>query len=1253
MPSNPETCIRMRAFVALVFLASICRGGAAPAIEWASQAGARFVPVQAPVAGKPGFTPVASPSTGVTFTNHLPAERHYANQILLNGSGVAAGDVDGDGGCDLFFAGLGGGSRLYRNLGGWKFREATTESGLGACAKLDATGAVFGDLDGDGDLDLLVNSVGQGTLLFRNDGRGKFSAPETSELLNPGRCGSSLALADIDGDGALDLYVVNYRTTTIRDQPNARFTMKTVDGRPAPETFGGRPLTSPELTNRFAFHYRPKPGGGGSVFHDELGEPDAIFRNQGGGRFSAFGFDGGAFLDEQGVSVAHPPLDWGLSVMIRDFNGDGAPDIYVCNDFATPDRFWLGDGKGRFRSAPSEALRQTSLSTMAIDVADINRDGFDDFFTADMLSREHWRRLVQRNEPNPNMHLFVDVVRQPQAPRNTLQLGRGDGTFAEVAQLAGLEAAEWGWSSIFLDVDLDGFEDLLVANGFERDYMNMDAHRKVMETRMRGGPRLPPAEFQRSNGLYPRLNTANVAFRNLGDLHFSDVSREWGFDVHAVSQGMCLADLDNDGDLDVVINNSNDTATLLRNDSSAPRVAVRLKGRAPNTRGIGAKIKLLGGPVPVQSQEMICGGRYLSGDDSMRVFAAGVSTNRMTIEVTWRSGARSTITNILANHVYEIDEAASNRPVSPPSPTTAPQFKDVSSLLAHSHAQDFFDDFARQPLLPNKLSTAGPGASWFDADGDGWDDLIIGGGRGGQMAVFRNDGRGGFKRLTGPDLDAPLARAQTAVLGWRKADDRTSLIAGSSNYEDGQTNGSVARQYELWDRIRIVDRLPGAASGTGPMALADVNGDGQPDLFVGGRCRPGRWPEAASSLLFRQDQGQWSLDADNNRQLADIGLVSGAVFSDIDGDGAADLVLAGEWGPIRILRNDGGRLTDATKELGLDGFKGWWNGVSAGDFDGDGRMDLVASNWGRNTKYERFRSRPLRLHFGDFNKDGSVGILESWYDEAQQNYVPILNVWTMSRSMPWLLERFPNYESFSRSSVGKALGERGQGTGVLEANWLDTTVFLNRGGRFEARPLPVEAQMTPAFAVCVADFDGDGSEDVFLSQNFFGVRTETSRYDAGRGLLLRGNGRGDFEPVAGDPSGLLVSGEQRGAAVSDYDGDGRADLVVTQAGGETRLFRNDTGKPGLRVRLQGAVGNRSGVGAVMRLKFGETLGPAREIHAGSGYWSQDSAVQVMAGSESPTGIWVRWPGGRVTELALPANSAEVILDHSGGVKKLR
>ena len=482
-----------------------------PVSTWENATGFRRAKLQPLGAGKDGFTLLAADRTGISFTNGLVEHRALASQILPSGSGVAAGDVDGDGRCDLYFCGLKTGNRLYRNLGDLKFEDITEQARVG-CPTLDATGAVLADIDGDGDLDLLVNSVGGGTHIFLNDGHGHFT--EAKEVLNLGLGGMSLAMADYDGDGWLDLYVANYRATTIADQPELRFNLRTVEGRLIVAGINGRPLTDPEWTNRFRFHISESGEGKAKFSHEELGEADGLYRNLGGGRFERVPWTGGAFLGEDGKPLASAPLDWGLSVMFRDLNGDGKPDLYVCNDFNTPDRIWLNDGQGRFRAAPQLAVRQTPMSSMAVDVADLNRDGLDDLFVGDMLSREHRRRLVQRTNLRPEVLPLGAIENRPQYSRNMVYLNRGDGTYAEIAQYCGLEASEWSWTPIFLDVDLDGYEDLLIANGFVRDNMNVDA----MEAAQRAGIALrgsADATIQ-TRRLFPRLATPNLAFRNLG-----------------------------------------------------------------------------------------------------------------------------------------------------------------------------------------------------------------------------------------------------------------------------------------------------------------------------------------------------------------------------------------------------------------------------------------------------------------------------------------------------------------------------------------------------------------------------------------------------------------------------------------------------------------------------------------------------------------------------------------------------------------
>jgi hypothetical protein len=921
-------------------------------------------------------------------------------------------------------------------------------------------------------------------------------------------------------------------------------------------------------------------------------------------------------------------------------NGDRAPDLYLCNDFQSPDRLWWNDGHGRFRAASPVALRHTSMFSMGVDAGDLNRDGHDDLVISDMLMQRHESRQLRLGDVPPVFLGIGAFEDRPQYSFNTLHLSRGDGTYAELAWQASAAASGWTWCPVLLDVDLDGYEDILFPTGHQLDMMNIDV---ILQAEViKAQRKLSRQELLELRNMFARFDTPNVAFRNRGDLTFEDASDAWGFTDATVSQGIALGDLDRDGDLDVVVNNLNGPAGLYRNDSAASRVAVRLKGLPPNTQGVGARIRVLGGPVPEQAQEIVCGGHYLSSDESLRVFAAGTNNKSLRIEVTWRNGRQSVIDPAAPNHLYEIREDGSIPAVPSASPSPPPiWFEDLLPPETRHHEQPF-DDFARQPLLPRRLSQGGPGLAWYDLDNDGFEDLVMGSGRGGPIQVLRNTRQGRLEAYAEPFLSRPLQRDQTSIVGVEGI-----LFAGSSNYEDGTTNGGCLRLYDF-GRKASGENLFGQGHSVGPIVALDFDRDGDLDLFLGGRVVPGRYPEPADSLLVRNDGGRLVL----HHRWERLGLVSGAVSSDLDADGWPDLVLATEWGPVRVFRNKDGQFEEITEALGLSPILGWWNGVATGDFDADGRIDIVASNWGANHRFQATAAQPRWLYYEDLGGDLILDLIQAYREPGASRDLPDRGFNAVGNALPWVRDRLGTFEAFAKASLQEIFGPNITSAPSVRVTALESMVLLNRGGRFEPRALPSEAQWAPAFGVSVADFDGDGADDIYLGQNFFAVPPDESRLDAGRGLVLRGDGQGNFRPIAGSESGIQVYGEQRGCAVADFDQDGRVDLAVAQNGAALRVFKNVRARPGLLVRLEGAPGNKRGIGASLRLRCHESWGPRRDLQAGSGYWSQDGALALLATPAPPTELEVRWPGRSAVTYPVPAGARLVSVDISQGLSVL-
>ncbi|MEX2601210.1 MAG: CRTAC1 family protein, partial [Balneolaceae bacterium] len=732
--------------VVLLFAGSLFSCSRSPDLQWQDEDGYRQADLPhgflAAYLDEPGFERRLPEETGLDFRNDVPEAMIAGNQNLLNGSGVATGDVDGDGLVDLYLARLDGPNILYKNLGGFRFRDITGEADVAHEGWL-STGAVLSDLDGDGDPDLLVTALDGGNALYLNDGTGRFTLKADSGL-EPGNGSTTAALADIDGDGDLDLYITRYKERFARDifGPGALAFENTVEQ--TGDTFRLKPPFDEHLV-LFPGEPGELPGTG------ELGIEDQLYLNNGDGSFQK-----ATDLEERFLDADENPLglakDWGLTAKFQDMNGDGWPDLYVCNDYWTPDRVWINRGDGTFRALGEEAIRNMSFSSMAVDFADLNKDGLTDLFVTEMLDMQYQRRARQ---VSANMDPYTDRLDQtgyqPQYMRNSLYIGRADGTFSETGYYSGVAASGWSWAVRFLDVDLDGHEDLIVSTGYGYDVLDLDTQMGIARRADGSGSILD----------FPQLLLPNVIFRNNGDLTFSNKGDDWGFTEEDVSQGLATADFDNDGDLDLVLNRFNEEAAVFENRTTASRIAVRLRGRVPNTAAIGARVSLSGGPAD-QMKELASGGDYLSGSDPLLVFAADASHDRHLLSVTWPDGSVTEIDGVVPDHLYEIEQPAagavsagqsglsaaagsgrqtdSGRPAtSTPEQSTSgqeqaaeqspedsntgvpaipsPLFEDISDRVSHTHHEDPFQDGRVQPLLPWYKSRSGPGVSWLDVTG--------------------------------------------------------------------------------------------------------------------------------------------------------------------------------------------------------------------------------------------------------------------------------------------------------------------------------------------------------------------------------------------------------------------------------------------------------------------------------------------------------------------------------------------------------
>ena len=1055
---------------------------------------------------EPLFRMLSPQRTRIDFQNTLSEQpTPHRNELLYeyfsNGAGVAVGDVNGDGLDDLFFTGNMTYNRLYLNRGDMVFEDVTSATGVAGRKNTWKTGATMVDINGDGWLDLYVCYSGDLPLDRRIDevlihqgvdaaGVPRFSEAASEYGLAHPHSSNQAYFFDHDRDGDLDLFLLthNVKRTPRRDEEGTQ---------------------------------------------EQLAEEDPV----NGVRF--YRNDDGRFEDvTRRTGIQSSPLTYGLGASVSDLDNDGWLDIYMGNDYSPPDFLYINNGNGTFRNEIATRMGHTSNASMGIDIADINDDGWTDIIVLDMLAADHRRqKTLFIPEDRAMFEMFVKSGFHYQYMRNTLQLNNGDGTFSEIGQLAGVSNTDWSWTPLFADLDNDGRKDLFITNGILHDTIDRDFLAfKNYYIRSKGYD-LEPADIAYLMDNMPSSALPNYAFKNEGGLRFRDVSADWGLNRPLKSTGAAYADLDNDGDLDLITNNINDYALVFENRSREAHphhfLQIELKGAPGNTAGIGARVTVYTGDTRQYVEQMPARG-YLSGvSPTLHVGLAGHAVVD-SLEIVWPDGTKQTLRGIEADRRITVGQADA-APAGPATPPPAPFFAGVPAPVDFRHRMDeAIDDFRRQPLMVTAKSLVGPPVVRGDVNGDGLDDLFVGGGSDQAGRIYTQRPDGSFSTMDQPAFDADRGSHDAAALFFDASGDGfEDLYVASGGY------GHFAPDDEaLQDRLYIndgrgrftrnPDRLPDMRTSTGAVAAADVDGDGDTDLFVGGYVVPGRYPEPPQSYLLMNDgRGRFTdRTADVAPGLQRIGMVNDARWADVNGDGAEELIVAGDWMPIRIFENAGGTLVDASDTYFDKPYTGLWNAVLVEDLDRDGYADLVAGNLGLNTQIRASDEQPAELFFGDFDNDGTVDPFLTFYLQGRR--YPFVTLDELRMQMPVVASRFPSYAAYAGATIEEVLPGGIERAHRLEATTLETTLFMgSAGGALVRKPLPVEAQFSPIHALHALDYNGDGAMDLILAGNAGEARIRLGKNDANYGTLLRGDGNGSFTYVPQYASGFSIRGDVR------------------------------------------------------------------------------------------------------------------------------
>lgn len=1180
-----------------------------------------------------------SEDTGVDFT-HRWSPRTIAEKALFDGpftgGGVAIGDYDADGLPDLFLTRPYGGNRLFRNLGGFKFEDTTQQAGLTQELSEDAwgTGPTFADVNGDGHLDLYVCAYGQPNRLYVNDGRGGFREQAARFGLDFSGASVTMAFADYDLDGDLDAFLVTYRK--IQEVPPLKLNF---------EMRAGRFRVEKKYQELHDILLR---GPERNVMLIPAGQLDHLYRNE-----------GGQFVEvtEQALGNASQDGYFGLSARWWDFNSDRYPDLYVSNDFFGSDQLFRNNGDGTFDEIAKEALPYTPWFSMGTDVADVNNDGRLDLMAADMAGTSHYKSKLNMGDMDQN-GWFLESAEPRQYMSNALYLNTGTERFQEGASMAGVASSDWTWALKFADFDLDGHTDLYATNGMTRNWFNGDLRARAAEESTAAR-----VSWLERWGDEPRLDEENVAFRNEGDLKFTKRGDDWGLNHIGISYGAAVGDLDGDGDPDIVTVNFDEPVHVYENRTKdKARITVKLRGTRSNRFAVGAKVTLRCGD-RIQCRDVATSRGFFSADDTQIQFGLGDAQKVDELVIDWPSGHRQVFSNLKANRKYIVREPAETPAANTPAQQPAPMFARNQGFPSLQHEEADFDDFEREPLLPNRMSRLGPGIACGDIQGDGKLDFYMAGAKGfaGKFAV---GGKRGYRRKPNRTNEADREREEMGALLFDADGDGDAdlyLVSGGVECEPGSP--------ALQDVLLLNDgsgefqpaestTLPEMLESGGSVCAADFDRDGDLDLFVGGRCVPGKYPEPPTSYLLRNN-GKVFADVSANvaEGLSDIGMVTSGLWTDVDADGWLDLMVTSEWGPIRLFKNRQGELVEETDRAGLAEYRGWWNGITGRDFDNDGDIDYVATNFGINNKYHPKPDEPVLLFYGDMAGDGTQAIVEAKCHLS--DLLPVRGRSCSTKAMPHLAEKFDSFHEFASANLKEIYDIQIEKAARYEANVLESGILLNDGkGNFNFEPLPRIAQIAPGFGAAATDVNADGACDLFIVQNFYHPQRETVRMSAGVSQLLLGDGHGGFKPVDPAASNLVIPGDAKALAVADTNGDSRPDFVVTQNGGQILSFENEMGTHNesaiaLSVKLVGPKGNPDAIGArvaVTALNSNDKRATqTAEVYAGSGYLSQSSSelffgIDQNEGESTQYRIDIRWPDGQQSS-STQSGGGRVILRH--------